>query len=126
MEKIKFFFSVYGPEMQKNNRGHSKKMSSISDQIPKKKPQNEWQFSLGGTKSDKPAHCAPFPRSMGMRITYNMTQCKKWDKIGILKKTSKSEVKSSETSPGANERCTEFFADYQKLNTSCKKSKKGS
>jgi hypothetical protein len=82
-------FLVDESRMQKNN-GHQKKMTAMTDRIPKKKSQNSVKFTLGNPRSDKPTKlCAYCKKYGGAHNAQNMYECKKWDQHGSLKTNSK-------------------------------------
>jgi hypothetical protein len=66
-------------------------MTTMTNQIPKKKMQNLAKFTLGGARSTKPLNCAPVAKKYGgAHNTHNMNKCKKWDQNGNLKKNFKT------------------------------------
>ena len=77
-----------------------KKMTAMTDHIPKKKLQNLVKFTLGNPRSDKPTKlCVCCKKYGGTHNTHNMNECKKWDQHGSLKKTFKSKARSNSDTP---------------------------
>jgi hypothetical protein len=116
-------FLVDESRMQKNN-GHQKKMTAMTDRIPKKKSQNSVKFTLGNPRSDKPTKlCAYCKKYGGAHNAQNMYECKMgstWKSQDKFKSKARSH---SETRSGVNKSYALLYAENKPL-TANKKSKK--
>ena len=123
LEKIEVAFPQDHSGGNRNIVQVKNKMTSMSDKIPKSKSQRV-KFEKA-QRVRTPKHCALCQKFGGAHTTHNSQECRKWDKVGNLKKDFKNQSKViREAPPGARLNYAQLYNENVKLKASRNRAKK--
>ena len=123
LEKIEVAFPQDTSGGNRNIAQVKNKMTSMSDKIPKSKS-HRVKYEKAQRVST-PKHCALCQKFGGAHTTHNSHECRKWDKVGNLKKDFKNQSKViREAPPGARLDYAQLYNENLKLKASRKRAKK--
>ena len=97
---------------------------TMSDKIPKSKT-SRVKYEGPQKRVHTPKHCTLCLKFGGAQSTHNSHECRKWDKVGNLKKELKAQSKVICEAPnGAGLNYAQLFDENLKLKASCNRANK--